>query len=45
MFEGELHSHKRVRLITVTALVILAFNNKTGGLLGGWEDCHQQRVL
>lgn len=39
MFKEKLCSHKRLPLIAVTALMIITFNDKTGGLLDGWKDC------
>ena len=39
VFKQKLRSHKKLPLITVTALIIVVFNDKTGGLLNGWKDC------
>lgn len=40
MFKEKLRCHKRLPLVTVMALMIMAFNDKTGGLLDGWKDCN-----
>jgi len=38
VFKEKLRSDKRLPLITVTALMIVTFNDETGGLLDAWKD-------
>jgi len=40
VFKEKLRCHKRLPLVTVMDLMIVAFNDETGGLLDGWKDCN-----
>lgn len=41
MFKEKLRSQKMLPLISVTALMIVAFSDETGGFFDGWKDYNQ----